>query len=396
MLKVSKIRMKDILYFIFLVDAMLLPVYHIANIPFKISYLCCAFAIIKKIIDMFLQKKVKIEKEVILLFLIIFFMLIGWINYVRIGNPVNFSMTFRHIIIIVLGIGAYYLAIKFEFKKIYLFFPILCFLLNFSLILFWDRFPWIKEFYHLDEANLSAMLRRNVGLWANPNASALGANLIFIFSLLGIKQLHKTSKEFSSLKVIFLLTLPTFIYILYSLSRSGLVCFLLINMIYYFSKSYLKGLTKKLIIVTILIFCLLSIFLIFPKISLFYDANNKPLSRITDIKLGITSRINIYRAGFNRIADSPILGSGADISSIEPYSEMRFHNDYIRLWSIGGILALLLYLLFIYHIIKIEPIFLSPFLFPGLTNQFLWNILAFYIICFLYSWAKKMKEAESK
>ena len=395
MLKVSKISIKDILYFIFIVDAMLLPVYHIANIPFKISYLCCAFAIIKKIIDIFLQKKVKIEKEVFLLFLIIFFMLIGWINYVRIGNPVNFFVTFRQIVIILLGIGAYYLAIKFEFKKIYFFFPILCCSLNLLLILLWD-FSWMKEFYLVETRSLSSMLIRNVGIWGNPNSSALGANLIFIFSLLGVKQFHKTSKEFSSLKVIFLLTLPTFINILLGLSRSGVVCFLLINMIYYFSKSYSRGLIKRLITFAILIFCLLSIFLFFPEISLLYGAKNRFVTRIIDTEIGIKERGIDYMMGFNRITQAPILGSGADISSIEPYNARRFHNDYIILWSIGGILALLLYLLFIFHVIKIELIFLPPFLFPGLTNMFLWHILAFNIICFLYSWAKKMKEAESK
>lgn len=395
MLKISKIRIKDILYFIFLVDAMLLPIYHIGDIPYKLSYLACSFVIIKKIVDIFLQRKAKIEKDVFILCLIILFMLIGWINYVRIGNPVNFSVTFRQIIIILLGIGAYYLAIKFEFKKIYFFFPILCCSLNLLLILLWD-FSWMKEFYLVEYRSLSSMLIRNVGIWGNPNSSALGANLIFIFSLLGVKQFHKTSKEFSSLKVIFLLTLPTFINILLSLSRSGLVCFLLINMIYYFSKAYSRGLIKRLITVAILIFCLLSIFLFFPEISLLYDAKNISLIRIIDTELGIKGRVNIYGMGFNRITQAPILGSGADISSIEPYDERRFHNDYIILWSIGGILALLLYLLFIYRVIKIEPIFLPPFLFPGLTNQFLWNILAFSIICFLYSWAKKMNEAKSK
>lgn len=395
MLKISKIRIKDILYFIFLVDAMLLPVYHIADIPYKFSYLCCSFVIIKKIMDMFLQKKVKKEKEMFLLFLITLFMLIGWINYVRLGNPVNISMTFKYIMVILLGIGAYYFAINFEFKKIYFFFPILCCILNFLLILLWD-FPWMKTFYHVDRWDISSMLIRNFGIWGNPNSSALNANLIFIFSLLGIKQFHKTSKGFSSLKVIFLLTLPTFITILFTLSRSGFACFLLINIIYYFSRSYSMNLIKKVIIVTVLIFCFLSIFSIFPEMSLFYGAKNTSLSRIIDIKLGSVSRIDCYRMGFKRIVASPILGSGADSSSIEPYDEILFHNDYIILWSIGGALTLLLYLLFIYRAIKIELILLPPFLFPGLTNAFLWNILAFNIICFLYSWAKKMKEVESQ
>ena len=389
MLKISKIRIKDILYFIILFDAMLLPVFHIENIPFKISYLCCAFAIIKKIMDMFLQKKVKIEKEVFLLFLIILFILIGWINYVRIGNPVNISMTFRYIIIISLGIGAYYLAAKFEFKKIYLFFPTLCCILNFLFILFWDKFPWIKELYHIEEKSLSSMLIRNSGLWGNPNLSALNANLIFIFSLIGIKQLYKNSKGFPYLKVIFFLVLPTFITILFTLSRSGFVCFLLINMIFYFSSFYYKNPIKKIIAVAILIFCLLSVFLIFPKISLF-KAGNKNLYRITYTE-DLQRRIYVYGTGFKRINASPILGSGADTSSIEPYKDILFHNDYIILWVMGGILALLLYLLFIYRVIRTELLLFPPFLLPGLTNRFLWHILAFNIFCFIYSWAKKQK-----
>lgn len=394
MLKIIKIRIKDILYFIILFDAMLLPVFHIVNIPFKISYLCCLFAIIKKIMDIFLQKKVKIEKEVFLLFLIILFILIGWINYVRIGNPVNYFMTFRYITIILLGIGAYYLAAKFEFKKIYLFFPILCCILNLSLILFWNKFLWMKEFYHLEETNLSSMLIRNCGLWGNSNLSALNANLIFIFSLIGIKQLYKNSKGFPYLKVIFFLTLPTLITILFTLSRSGFGCFLLINMIFYFLSFYLKNSIKKIIAVAVLIFCVLSIFLIFSEMSLFYGAEDKYLYRIIDIT--DSQRINIYRAGFKRIEASPILGSGADISSIEPYNDIGFHNDYIVLWSIGGILALLLYLSFIYRVIRTELLLLPPFLLPGLTNRFVWHILAFNIFCFIYSWTKKIKEAESQ
>ncbi|GAG78282.1 unnamed protein product, partial [marine sediment metagenome] len=82
----------------------------------------------------------------------------------------------------------------------------------------------------------------------------------------------------------------------------------------------------------------------------------KRLDRIYELSRGYDQRMNKFSEAYywSRIFYSPILGTGADISDSEPFQVWHYHNDYSSLWSAGGIFALILYLIFIYFVIKRE------------------------------------------
>jgi len=388
-MKIKKSQIRNILYFIFIFDLMLLPVMHPWGIPFKISYVFIAITLVVKFFQTMLRKSTKIDKNVFLLITISILILIGWLYFINVQSSTNISNTVRSIIILLLGVGGYYIATNFKFKKIYFIFPLLCCILSLSLIWLWDLYPLLRQFYHVEHRGLAYMQIRNAGIWGNPNASALNANLILIFSLLGIKEVFKTSKKLPILKILSFLILPTFITVFLTESRSGMLCFILIFIIFYFSKFYSISFNRKIVysftaIYFVLIF-FLSINYALPtstKISYFKTAVRKA-------PLATTARINnFYKSGVRRILASPIIGSGTDISRTKPYNDIGFHNDYLVLWASGGILSFVLYLTFVYFVIKTDALLLAPFLFPALTNAFLLHILAFITICFLYSYRK--------
>jgi len=394
-MKIKKRQIKNFLYFIFLFDLLLLPVTHFCGIPFKITYVFVVIAFITKFLQTILKKSTKIDKNVFLLTIISILTLIGWFYFANIQSITNISNTFKFIAILFLGAGGYYIAINFRFKKIYFIFPLLCCFLNLILIWMWKDYSFLDRFYHVIHIGI-----RNEGIWGNANLSALNANLILIFSLFGIKEIFKeTSKKLPTLKILLFLIVPTFITILFTVSRSGMLCFALIIIIFYFSTFYLKRLNQKsiyshIVFFFITIICLISVFLYAPlnKLIISTTLYEKIIFTTKSFQKVPTSAFfrmnNTYNLGIDRILSSPIIGSGVDISDTKPYNKIGFHNDYLVLWASGGILSLILYLIFIYFIIKTDLLLLPPFLFPAMTNAFLMGILSFIAICFLYSYRK--------
>lgn len=387
----------NILYFIFLFDTFFIPPMHIYGVTFKLSYYIAFFSLIVKIISMLLNGKIIIKKEVFLLFTIAMLIFLGWLNYVRLQEDNSFRITFLYISIMLTGMGSYYFGSNFRFKKIYFSFPIIFLIINILLLIFIGKNTALSDFYYTTDKLTTQLNLRYTGMGVNPNATALIANILLIFTLLLIKnEKFKTGlKKYNFLNINLFLILPTSITIFLLQSRSGLACFALIVLIFYTqyysnTRNLRKVKTILFFTLTILFFCL--IFGSTVNLNILHNLGLGNLERIYSLQKGYEERINKFSASvyWSRIFYSPILGSGADISNSKPFDRYHYHNDYVALWSAGGIFALILYLIFIYFVVKKEPLLLPPFIFPGLTNAFLWNMIAFSTVLFLYSYSSNL------
>lgn len=383
---VLKKRALDILYFVFLFDIFFIPPMHFHGILFKFSYYMVAFSLIIKAISFLMHRKIKMEKEILLLIMIALLIFLGWLNYIRLQENRNFEITFTYIIILFSGVGAYYLGFNFRFKKIYFTFPTIFLILNIFILLYLGSNTAFSNLYPVTE-NVNTLYRFR-GSVSNPNGTAMLANIALIFVLIGIKHSDKNIKTLHLLRIYIFLFIPTFISVFIVQSRSGLMCFFLILLFFYFDKYNLKRNIKIKNIILIILILLFFYFTYTTFITVLNNTGLAQLNRIYSLQKGYNIRVKIIERSWDRILYTPILGSGADISDSKPFNRYHFHNDYLALWSAGGIVALILYLIFIYYIKNKELLLLPVFLFPGLTNCFLWNISAVIAILFLYSYSK--------
>ena len=76
-----------------------------------------------------------------------------------------------------------------------------------------------------------------------------------------------------------------------------------------------------------------------------------------------------YEEASVRAMKAPLFGTGADVSSEEPFKHIGYHNDWLLVWVSSGIIGLITFFLIFYQAFKIELLFAIPFVFPGMTNS---------------------------
>ncbi len=87
---------------------------------------------------------------------------------------------------------------------------------------------------------------------------------------------------------------------------------------------------------------------------------------------------------FNRFVESPIIGSGLSLLPYEPFERLNFHNDIFFILVSSGILGGTLYLLWIFRIYRdLGLLILLPFALPGLTNSFITAAGVVIVYCFI-------------
>jgi O-antigen ligase len=384
---------------LFIVDQLLFPMFHLGAIPFKISYLLIAFWLVK---ILFNTKKLDKEfcKVAGIFLLIIFFSFLGEL-FVYFKYPQNnFAETAWSITIYLLMIFSFGISINnfsFNFKWLYwVFFVSVS--LNFILVFFSNRIPYLVDFYYSqyaadklglsDVSDIVNMLRPR-GLFGNPNTSMLQVNVLYLFIVVFIRKrlLPRPRLPLTTLLIIF----PTSLAIVLG-SRSELLVTVLYSLIMIISIFGKKGFFIFGFIGILFLSILIWISSIISSQSdtaqadmikyafqRFTKTNEELLTTEQDDQ-GLNRPLILWNTAKERIAQSPIFGSGYNaIFGIGTfpydYSPRYYHNDWLRVIVTSGIIGLFLFIYFIrYHVLTYDSLLITPFVLPALTNTFLLSI----------------------
>ena len=398
---------------LFIVDQLLLPMFHLGAIPIKISYILFAIWL-----GNILFSTKKLDKEfcnIAGIFLsIIFFSLLGEL-FVYFRYPQNdFAETGWSITIYLLMVFSFGLStsvFSFNFKWLYwvLFASII---LNFIIIFFSSRISYVAEFYYSqnaadnlglsDVSDIVNMLRPR-GLFGNPNTSMLQVNVAYLFIVIFIRK--KLLPRPRIPLTILLIILPISLAIVLG-SRSELLVTVLYSLVLSYSIYGKKGfflfgfIGIQFLAILIWVSSVISSQSGFAQADMIKSAferftkTNEEFLTTEEDDHGLKRPLILWNTAKARIAQSPIFGSGYNaVLGLDTfpydYSPRYYHNDWLRVIVSSGFFGFFLLLFFIRkYVLKYDVLLITPFILPALTNTFLLSIPSimfyFFMIGILY------------
>ena len=381
MLKIFKTENKLLAFMFF--EIFLLPMWSIGPVPFKFSFLIIIFSLIRKIP----------KSSFVLPFLLIILLIwIGKFYSYLFFDEIHFTQTLRSTVNYLLIIAAFLYSknIKKTGNFNWLVLLALSFvIINISILIIGPSVPSLISFYSLD-ARLEEGLFfvRNPGIATNPNSSALMGNLILLFWVVSNKFNLVTLKSKFWDVIVFI---SIGIAMLSFVSKSGFLAYFLICLYYFTNKISLRKLFYSFGFLLTFLFLLINI--------------NSKLDKTDTLVLlyGIEQVLNFDEAlldeankdagqdgnrivkieyALNNFLYSPIFGVGSDRSNGKTLNDTQYHNDWSEILVSTGFLGFLLYFIIVCRIYKLSVILLVPFIFPGMTNAFIFTmqLAAFYFL----------------
>lgn len=363
-------------------EIFLFPMWHVGIIPFKISFFVIAFSL-----------TFRIEKSSFILpFLLILIPLwFGKFFSYYLFNEINFSKTLITTLNYILVITGYLFSrnIKEAINLNWLPLMALLFsLINLSIIIYGPTAPFLISFYGLDTALEKGLFAfRNPGIATNPNASAMMGNLIMIFWVVSksFRLVTLESKAWDALVFIFIgIAQLSFV------SKSGFIGYILIILYYYIRNLSLRKLSYVLgvLILASLVWLNTGGISDNEETKVISNGIDKLMSLdealVREIEVddgGDGNRLVKIEKAFANFLCSPLFGVGADRSSGTILNRTAYHNDWSEILVSTGILGLILYVLVVYRIYRLSVVLLVPFVFPGMTNSFIFTL---QIACFYF------------
>jgi hypothetical protein len=374
-------NLRTLVFYIVVIDFSLMPMFHFLGLPYKPGLLIVGIVALLK----------WYRKPCRLLFFYFFGLILAcWIGatYQHLFFPtqsINFTIycTTSYLLGFIGFCFGYYYAPK-NVDKIL---PIALVLILINLVIgaFWDKLPFLTEFYNLQvRIEDDYFSRKNAGLFSNPNISSLVINMFLLFITMAnnFKLFAKNRVTYTS--IIWVLA---FVALLTMMSKNQLIAFAILSLF-----------LLKQINISRLKNCILQYFLLIVIVLSIYSFASNHLTTSSVFKSGvhlfprlpsrmyrmyIAPEFDIQDKGDRRVkylyalkafSYSPIWGSGfdrADSGIFSEESKIGYHSDWSYLVVAGGILAVIFFLLILYTIWRIHPLLLLPFFFPGLTNSFM-------------------------
>ena len=417
-------------------DQLLLPMFHIGSLPYKLSYLLMgvwvlsAYTNSKKVF-----KSIDAKRQFIRFSLIVFCIMLcsiaGEILTGLIFGVKSFSETFKSLtiyILIILSFGLGLSSEKFSPRNL-IWVLYIAVLLNLLFIFLKSSLPpflidlyfpplvlisWIE--HDVTEVNELFQLARPLGLFLNPNVSAFMVNIIGLFIYVSLK--NKILALPNVLLSIGIILLPLLVSILLA-SRGEMVVGFILAVLNY--RILLKHISFKSKIMAFA-FAFAIMFLIGIYALQKFDENGSitgSIDRVLSIlevlnqgkaestyearNQGVSRPLLMLGNAANRFVYSPFFGSGYTSGHNFPFDHPteNYHNDWFRLIITSGIIGLILMLMIIRrYCLPLGYIVILPFILPGLVNTFLLNIPAvmfyFFMIGFLYRKVKIDQPLENK
>ena len=364
-------------------EIFLFPVWHIGSFPFKISLI---------IIFVSLLRGIPKSRMIGLFFLLLILLWIGKMYSFHFLNQTSVNETIRVSINFIIIISAYFYAKKIELSNDLNWLAslnIIFGLLNIIIFVFSASLPFLISFYNLDlRLEEGLFFVRNPGTLTNPNGSAMASNLLLLFYVVAEKNNLISLKSKLWNPAIFSISSVS---ILSFQSRSGFIAFGLITSWMLLRNFKLSQIIKngwKLALFSLTIFFGFKTYM--PNE---YKILNNSIDLLRNFDKSIVSEMNlntrqdgsrIYKlyAAYENFKISPLFGVGSDREDNIRINNIAYHNDFSEILVSTGLIGLIAYIYLIFWISKIELILIVPFLFPGLTNAFLFTmqIAAFYFM----------------
>jgi O-antigen ligase len=405
-------------FLLFIVDQLLFPMFHLAGMPVKISYIL----IVIWLVNVLFRKK-NIDKfffTIACFFIVIIACSLVGELFVYLKFPESqFPETLWSITIYLLMIFSYGLAtsnISFNYRWLYwIFFSAI--IMNFAIIFLSGQLPFLANFYYsknaaedlgvADVSEIVNMLRPR-GIFGNPNTSMLQVNIIYLFIVVFIKKnlLQRPSLLLTAL----LIMMPMALAVVLG-SRSELLITVTYSLVLTFHQYKFKGLFIFSFIGVIFLSIAFFVSTIISSKSGFAQADMLKFAfeRFTkaDEKLldkddddnSLKRPLILWNTAKNRIISSPLVGSGfnavesADAFPFD-YSPRYYHNDWLRIIVTSGLIGFFSILIFIRNfVLPYDSLLIAPFVFPALTNTFILSIptimFYFFMLAILHKSIKK-------
>jgi len=396
----------SLLSLVVIVDQLLLPMFRVGPVPFKVSYLILVFWLIYLLVpsNNVVSKYNDIRKTFLAFAIILGCILLGELWLTANYNVESYSYTVKNVLTLILaalafGLGRSSTRFRWEWLLYTLFAAIS---LNFLFIIFRNNLPsWLISFYYPEHAVSDVIgfqsvadiisLVRPRGLFGNPNASMLMVNLNLLFVYLAIK--NKFLEIRSGTTALTLIILPVFLAVSLSSRGEFLVSILLGFLNYNALIGRFSSRFRRVIVLSLILLVAMSAFFLgnLGEDSEFTANANRiyKLSQILDTdqtSYDYDGASNFQRplialtTFLGRFPLSPLFGTGISVADSDYLSEgtQYFHNDWMYVLTISGLLGFfgLIWLLRIF-VSRIGWSILIPFVIPGLVNTFMLNIPAF-------------------
>lgn len=403
---------------VLVVDQLLLPMFHVMGLPYKVSYFLVAFWGF----DSFIARSRGItDPDKLRDFRRLAFAFAGIIGCAVLGELllavnhiiISYADTLNGTLFYILAALAFGLGLsskKFNLKVlVWVFYTAVA--LNLAFIFLRSSMPsWISNLYfteldvqYLNLSNVDSVdkileLGRPRGYFSNPDGSALVVNIIALFIYLGFRR--KLLPPPSTVSAIGIIFLPIVTSILLA-SRGEFVvsvalCVLNATVIF---KDFSK--LKRLKLVGVFFFLLAGcIFFVqaenheissgLDRVSKILEILDKkdedPNNKFEARNQGITRPLLQFEVAYDRFLYSPLFGSGFSPAKGYPFTDGThyFHNDWFRLIVTSGIIGLVLMVWVIRKFcLPVGIAAIIPWLLPGLVNTFMLNVAIFMFYFFM-------------
>jgi hypothetical protein len=383
---------------IFVFDLMLLPMFHIGLISWKISLLIIGFWSILLLAKRADYKEVCHNNDMIVMAIILFVVIISSllgeillrINFDVIPSNEVYKGTALYVLMLLsFGFGLKMKNFNVNFILIIFYLSVI---INIVFIYFGSYLPFIFDIYY-DQESLSKFsvhgvtsvegffeMERPYGVFGNPNVSMLQVNTILLFIVLLVKYGHLHTSKFDSF---FILVAPVSLATILGSKSQFIVSIILITAYIHFH--WIKRLiSDKIISISFyLIMTLLTILMIATFDDVLADAL-KGFGRISEFQLLFDSSANdaknflrpimALEYVLERFKWSPIVGSGYSSVSFFPFDweTQYYHNDWFRLLISSGLLGFLSFVILIKRfMLPLGMVAVVLFIIPGMTNTFM-------------------------
>jgi len=371
-------RTNNLLLGFLFAEVFLLPVWHLGPIPFKISLLIVLFSLIKGI------PKLNIIAAFIGIILLLWtgkIYSLLFLNEYQITDTIRITINY---LVIIAGLQ-YSQKIKPLDNLNWLALITLSYaIINLIVFVFAEKIPALVSFYNLNiRLEEGLFLIRNPGINTNPNGSALQGNLLLLFYVVA-KRNNLITLSSKLWDVIVFVSLA--VAMISFQSRSGIIAYVIITSWYFIKTLSIKTVLQYIILIFFTgLLSVNSARAFMPKqLDVFKNSLSLLYTFGDNIEAEIISgpRISKIYAMFDNFKLSPIVGVGSDRTSGRKLNRVWYHNDFSEVLVSTGIFGLILYILVFFWVKKVDFILITPFLFPGLTNSFLFTmqIVGFFFL----------------
>ena len=392
--------LRSVIFPLLIFDLAFLPMFHLAGLPFKPSYLAIIFLVLfnKRVGTIFARGR---RRDFIILFAILgLATLMGSLIYILVYGNSGYEQSLRNILIYLLAPMAFLVGSS-DIRTRHGYIVGLLFayaFLTLTISIFYRQLIWLVDFYNLASDTASGLFAvRSQGLFENANISALFMTIIFMYFIAGIKHGFVHFRP----TVIVLAVAAVFMTIIVLQSRNQLMAVYILTLLllgHLARKRCSRRTVLGLLAGATLVIVISSQLTGLARQYLGYDPVSRlqsGLSRITDVGNSSQSFLRPVQRldeATSRWLASPLLGTGFDESGNEPFEGTNYHNDWLYVLTASGLVGLAAFAFLVFLLAKIDIIFLVPFLLPGMTNSFIFapSHLLLFMILAGFVWRRKV------